>query len=151
MQASFGRVLGQRGFTLIEVMIVVIVVAILAAIAFPQYRDYVLRSNRAVAKSLLTQVADRQEQFYSANKRYSDDLTELGYPADPFFANRSGQPAATDGGSAIYRIELEAAAVASYRLAALVRNAQAQDTKCTKFTINQVGQRLAEGSATDCW
>lgn len=141
----------QRGFTLIEVMIVVVVVAILAAIAFPQYRDYVVRSNRAVAKSLLTQVADRQEQFYVANKRYAGNLSALGYPANPFFVNRQGHAVAADGGNAVYRIVLEASTDATFRVAAEPQNAQTEDAKCTKFTLDQTGQRLATGTGTDCW
>jgi type IV pilus assembly protein PilE len=143
----------QQGFTLIELMIVVVVVAILAAIAFPQYRDYVVRSNRAVAKSLLTQVADRQEQFYVANKAYAGDLTDLGYPAATFVANKRGSPSATDpAGDALYTIALDASTATTFTVSATPRNAQTQDAKCTKFTLNQAGQRQAEGStAADCW
>jgi type IV pilus assembly protein PilE len=151
MKASTGTGRRQRGFTLLELMIVVVVVAILAAIAFPQYRDYVVRSNRAVAKSLLTQVADRQEQFYVANKRYAGNLDALGYPANPFFVNRQGHAVAADGGNAIYRIVLEASTDATFRIAAEPRNAQTDDAKCTKFTLDQAGQRLATGPGTDCW
>ncbi|HUG99967.1 MAG TPA: type IV pilin protein [Gammaproteobacteria bacterium] len=141
----------QQGFTLIELMIVVVVVAILAALAFPQYRDYVLRSNRAVAKSALTQIADRQEQFYVANKSYATTLTALGYVADPLFVDRGGQRSGTDGGAAIYQVTVARPDVASFTVTANVRNAQAQDTKCTSFTLNQAGQRTATGSGTDCW
>lgn len=141
----------QRGFTLIELMIVVVVVAILAAIAFPSYREYVLRSNRAVAKSMLTQVADRQEQFYVSNKRYSDDLEELGFAADPLFVDRSGNQAATDGGNAIYQVTLARPTNMTFTVQAAVRNTQVKDTKCTGFTINQAGQRTATGTASDCW
>lgn len=145
----------QQGFTLIELMIVVVVVAILAALAFPQYRDYVLRSNRAVAKSALTQIADRQEQFYVANKSYADDLTDLGYAADPLFVDRGGNWTAADGGAALYRISLWGATASTFRLEADVRNAQLQDSKCFKLTLNQAGQRTAQKqggtAATDCW
>lgn len=141
----------QQGFTLIELMIVVVVAAILAALAFPQYRDYVLRSNRAVAKSALTQIADRQEQFYVANKTYAADLTDLGYAADPLFVDRSGNWTAADGGAAIYQVTLADVGAATFTITAGVRNAQAQDTRCTSFTLNQAGQRTAAGSGTDCW
>lgn len=151
MQGNGTRYVPQRGFTLIELMIVVAVVAILAAIAFPSYRDYVLRSNRAVAKSMLTQVADRQEQFYVSNKRYSDDLEELGFAADPLFVDRSGNQAATDGGNAIYQVTLARPNNMTFTVQAAVRNTQVKDTKCTGFTINQAGQRTATGTASDCW
>ena len=147
----------QQGFTLIELMIVVVVVAILAALAFPQYRDYVLRSNRAVAKSALTQIADRQEQFYVSNKSYAADLADLGYAVDGsgwMYIDRRGNFSAADGGNAIYRITQWDESASTFRLEADVRNAQQQDTKCTKFTLNQAGQRTAfagETATTECW
>jgi type IV pilus assembly protein PilE len=142
---------GARGFTLIEVMIVVVVVAILAAIAFPSYREYVLRTNRAVGKSMLTQVADRQEQFFAANKSYSNSLAQLGFPANPFFVDRRGQPvAAGDGAGVIYRISLVANNF-TFAVTADPVNRQLDDTRCTQFTINERGQRTATGTATDCW
>lgn len=142
----------QRGFTLIELLIVVVVVAILAAIAFPAYRDYVIRSNRATAKGMLTQVADRQEQFYVANKRYSNDLVELGYPDDPFFVGRNGGAAGADGGNAIYTVSLENTSDTTFTVAADVANRQADDTRCTRFMLTHTGQRTATGTAAaDCW
>jgi type IV pilus assembly protein PilE len=142
---------GARGFTLIEVMIVVVVVAILAAIAFPSYREYVLRSNRAAGKSMLTQVADRQEQFFAANKSYSNSLAQLGFPANPFFVDRRGQPAAAVTGPAS---STEISLVANnftFTVTADPVNRQLDDTRCTQFTINERGQRTATGTATDCW
>ena len=139
---------GHRGFTLVELLIVVVVVAILAAIAFPAYRDYVLRSNRAVAKSVLTQVADRQEQFFVANKRYSDDLEELGFEGDPLYIDRRGN---RQGGSAgaVYAINVNVADT-TFTVVAEAQNTQTKD-KCSSFTINAVGQRTATGTASDCW
>lgn len=151
MKSGTGMRWRQRGFTLIELMIVVVVAAILAALAFPQYRDYVLRSNRTVAKSLLTQIADRQEQFYVANKEYAANLSTLGYEANTLFIDRNGNRGAADGGTAIYQVTLANPDPATFTVTAAVRNSQAQDTRCTGFTLNQAGQRTATGSATDCW
>jgi len=145
------RNLSQRGFTLIEVMIVVVMIAILSAIALPQYRDYVVRSNRSVAKNLLTQIADRQEQFYVSNKEYADALTDLGYPGDTFYADKGSNPLAADPGDALYTIALDASTATTFTLSATPKNEQAEDTKCTKFTLNQAGQRTHTGTATDCW
>lgn len=143
---------GQSGFTLIELMIVVVVVAILAAIAFPQYRDYVVRSNRAVAKSLLVQVADRQEQFFTDRKAYATDMTALGYPgATTIFVGRDGNPTATDPGDALYAIALSGVSATGYTLTATPRNTQADDTKCTAMAINQAGQRTSQPVGSECW
>lgn len=68
----------ERGFTLIELIIVVAIVAILAAIAYPSYTNYVIRSNRSAAQQFLLDVAQRQEQFLMDNRAYAGTLAALG-------------------------------------------------------------------------
>lgn len=71
------------GYTLIELMLVVAVIGILAAIAFPSYQSYVTRAKRADGKNALLEMSSRQERYYFDNNTYTDDPTELGYSADP--------------------------------------------------------------------
>lgn len=65
----------SRGFTLIELMITVAVVAILAAVALPSYQQYVIRGKRAAAQAEMMDIANRQQQFLLANRSYADKTT----------------------------------------------------------------------------
>lgn len=70
----------QRGFTLIELMITVAIVAILASIAYPTYRDAMVKNRRASAKSLLADVAQRQQLFLMDNRAYAGSVADLKVP-----------------------------------------------------------------------
>lgn len=72
----------QQGFTLIEVMIVVVIIGILASIAYPSYTNYVLRTNRAEGTAHIMRVLQAQERYYSQNMTYTTSLGDLGIPAN---------------------------------------------------------------------
>ncbi len=74
---------GSKGFTLIELMIVVAIIGIIASIAIPRYESYVLRGNRAGdALPALNELMQAQERYAAQNGTYSADLTDLGYVED---------------------------------------------------------------------
>lgn len=144
----------SRGFTLIELMIVVAVVAILAAIAFPSYQSYVQKARRADAKNAVLDMASRQEKFFSINNAYSSSATALGYSALPLDVNSSG--------STYYQLSVTVTAPSGTTLPAFVATAtpigvQMRDTKCYAFQLSQLGVQTnvdsggAPLTGTDCW
>lgn len=74
----------QKGFSLIELMIVVVIVGILAAVAIPSYQNYVVKGNRAAAQAFMMDVASREKQYLLDARSYTNNLTTLGVtaPAD---------------------------------------------------------------------
>ncbi|OOZ40075.1 type IV pilin protein [Solemya elarraichensis gill symbiont] len=69
----------NSGFSLIELLITIVVIAILAVIAYPNYSEFILKSRRLDAQSELMDLAHRQERHYAANATYTVDMTALGY------------------------------------------------------------------------
>ncbi len=154
-----GRSGKSRGFTLIELMIVVVIVSILLAVSLPAYQNQVRKSKRSVGKGELMKVAARQEQFFVNNKRYViADLTSLGYAdgADGYEVDSEGQPVADGDGEAIYLIELQSADATSFLLHATPRNAQVKDKRCKTLTLSNAGVKgMTDGNTSsdveECW
>ncbi len=132
----------NRGVTLIELMVVILVVGILAAFAVPSYRQYLLRTHRAEAKSALLNLAAAQEKFYLQNNIYATDgeLTD----AAP---DGLGMTATTENG--YYSIEITAADADGFSATATAEDGQADDGHCATFTIDQAGAKTA--TSADCW
>jgi type IV pilus assembly protein PilE len=78
----------MRGITLIELMIVVVVVSILAAIAYPNYQEFVARAKRNEARAALLRLATNQERFYLNNNTFTADMTQIGFSSSPFTTRR---------------------------------------------------------------
>ncbi|RUL74040.1 type IV pilin protein [Dyella choica] len=144
----------QRGFTLIELMIVVAIAAILAAIALPQFRKQVQKSNRTSAKSALLDLARREETFYSTNNAYATKLTTLGYTG--ITSNTIQVPNNTN--EAYYNVTITQPAsggttASAYTATATPTGAQSDDS-CGTYSIDYLGSQQATGtanSATGCW
>ena len=72
----------QKGFTLIELLVVVAIVAIIATIALPSYRESIRKSNRRAAQSVMMDIANREQQYFVANRAFADEAT-LAYALPP--------------------------------------------------------------------
>jgi type IV pilus assembly protein PilE len=141
-----------RGFTLIEMMIVVAVIAILAAIVYPSYINYVVRSNQQAARSMLYAVADRQEQFFLDNKTYAADLSTLGYDDKVIYLGRDGQLAGEDEENLTYALIISESTATTWTVLATPEGVQAErDTLCANLSLTSSGEREASGGGEKCW
>lgn len=134
---KYCNIFAQRGFTLIEVMIVVVVIAILAAVAMPNYTRYVQRGYRAQAMASLLQDANWMQQQFTVNNSY---------PATTAVLPQNGNPK--------YNITINASTASTFTLWA----APVTNDKCGTFTLDNTGLRNTRGdgatpiaTAADCW
>lgn len=150
--------LRNKGVTLIELMVVIIIVATLASIAIPSYRQYVLRTHRTEAKSALLNLASAQERFYLECNRYTTNLTgpingTCGTLATPG-TRGLGMPEST--GSGYYTLAIANGANATtFDATATAAGSQADDSACASLSIDAQGNRTATksggGVSTVCW
>lgn len=131
----------HHGFTLIELMIVVAIVAILSSISLPSYQEYIRRGHRAEARAALLQAAQWMERAATANGVY---------PLNAAFPS-----SLTTIQSDRYTIALASTTGAAYTLTATPKNGQVGD-KCGNYTLTHAGARgaasLTSGAlVTECW
>jgi len=134
-----------RGYTLIELMITVVVVAVLAAIALPAYQQVLRKGNRADAKAILMETAQFMERYFTTNS--DPDPTKRGYFGAAVLSGVS--PKGASGSDVKYSISFVAPPTAdAYVLQAEPKNSQAADS-CGTLTLSNTGAQTAD--AAGCW
>lgn len=140
-----------RGFSLIELMIVVAIIGILVAVAYPSYREYIARGHRAEAKGALLENAQFLERYFTENNKYvKSDGAAVALP-------RTATPG---NGVVMYNVGYNGDPAAnSYALIASATGTAATD-RCGSFTLNQLGQKglvvggvkvTDQSTITNCW
>lgn len=146
----------RMGFTLVELMIVVAIISIISAFAYPSYRENVRRGNRAEVRALMLENAQFMERFLTENNSYLQ--TAGAAPTPPVLPNTVSPRGAT-GTKVNYNIAFRAVparTATTFAIEAVPVNNMASDA-CATLTYNHLGQRGTEGTLTGgmttetCW
>lgn len=135
------------GFTLVELMVTVAVVAILATIAMANYSSQIQKSRRTDARSAVMDLAGREEKLFSTTNAYSGTPSDLGYGA-------VGAVWPITVGSGYYQVSVTVAnPPISYLITATTFGSQVSDAKCITLSVDQLGSQTSTGTETaaTCW
>ena len=133
----------QKGFSLIELMIVVAIIGIIAGIAYPSYMESVRKSNRADGKATLNDVAHRLQRCFTTYNAYNNANCAVA-------TSLSGSGVITSA-EGMYSVTAVMDAT-SYTLTAAPVGSQTADANCGSLTLTSAGVRNATGSlGADCW
>jgi len=129
----------KKGFTLIELMVVVAIIGVISAIAYPSYDKYMKKSRRSDAKVALTNIVDREERFYLQNNTYTAALGASGLNLTATTSDEGYYTLSVTAASPLTGYTATATAVAG--------KPQANDTGCTVLTLDSAGVK----TPTACW
>lgn len=133
----------MHGVTLTELMIVVVILGILASVAYPSYRQFAARAKRNEARAALLQIATNQERFYLNNQTYTQEMRFLGFQALP------GDTCVTSP-TGSYNVCTTAADANAFQANALYILPDDEVNNCGVFNIDSSGLKTSLPQ-TDCW
>ncbi len=142
----------KKGFTLIELIIVLLIAGILIAIAFPGYRLYMVKARRSDGQAALLNLASRMERYYSEQNTYQTATIGTGNATDVLSTSASPQ--------GWYTISIPTKTASAYSLQATPTGTQGTgDTTCQSLTLNNIGAKgiatgpagTPTGTAAKCW
>ncbi|WP_207384282.1 type IV pilin protein [Legionella yabuuchiae] len=142
----------KLGFSLIELLVVMIVVGILVSVAYPSYREYINRAHRADGQSALLNLASRMERYYSERHTYQTATIGTGAATDVLSSATSPE--------GWYVLSIPTATATTFTLRATPTGTQAtSDTLCQSLTLNHLGVKgittgpagTPTGTASQCW
>ncbi|WP_240151524.1 type IV pilin protein [Oleiagrimonas citrea] len=146
---AVSRRAGTHGFTLLELMIVVAVIAILSAIAYPSYIQHITKTHRVAAEGCLSEFSNYMERAYTTSLTYPTSSSS----AAPPFATMGCATTSQTGN--FYKYSFDGTPTsATYTLQAVPQGVQAsRDAKCGTLKLDQTGQRSITGAAPldECW
>jgi len=129
-----------KGFTLLELMMVVAIIGLLAAVGYPAYTSAVKKGERADAIDSLLSLASRMEEYYMNNDTY-DGATVTAAGDGTVGSNKTSDD--------LYTLSITSATAYAYTLTATPKKT---DLECTTLTLDSLGVKAATGSdATNCW
>lgn len=134
----------SEGFTLIELMITVAIVAVLAGIAYPSYKEYIARGKRAEAQAILMEASQYMERFYAENYRYDQNTAGVAVTDAALFGARFSKSPKSGTGTD-YTITLPAGNLASNTyVAKATRAGTMASDKCGNFGIDNLGRKTID-------
>jgi len=137
----------SSGFSLVELVVALAIVAILSMVALPSFMDSVRKSKRTDAQTALNRTTTNLERFFGANGTYTTDVTELGLLIDD-------EVAYSDDRGYVMTVAAGATGIGSSYVVtatAAAGSMQADDTGCTVLTVSSLGQRTPAPASSHCW